>query len=242
MQVKVVDSYQSLSEYAAEEMLQLLQEKPAAVICLASGDSPKLTCELFCRNVKETGIDTSRFFFAGLDEWVGLPPDTPGSCYHDFITRLIHPLGLSPVQYHMFNAVSDDLQAECKKMDRLLTEKGGIDLMIVGIGMNGHIGFNEPGVDFNLLSHVAVLDETTITVGQKYFQQVMQLERGITLGLKHFMNSKQVMMLANGERKSAVIKKAVEGEVTNQFPASIIQQHSNGIVLIDEAAGALLKK
>jgi 6-phosphogluconolactonase/glucosamine-6-phosphate isomerase/deaminase len=87
-----------------------------------------------------------------------------------------------------------------------------------------------------------VLDETTITVGQKYFQQVMQLERGITLGLKHFMNSKQVMMLANGERKSAVIKKAVEGEVTNQFPASIIQQHSNGIVLIDEAAGALLKK
>jgi 6-phosphogluconolactonase/glucosamine-6-phosphate isomerase/deaminase len=142
----------------------------------------------------------------------------------------------------MFDAVSTDLVGECKKMDAIIAAKGGIDLMIVGIGMNGHIGFNEPGVDFNLLSHIIELDETTKTVGQKYFQTAMKLERGITLGLAHLMSSKKVLLLANGESKAAVIQQAAEGPVTSQFPASIMQQHDNGLILVDEKAAAVLKR
>lgn len=240
MQIEVFKDYAALSMYAAKEMVQTIKQKPAAVICIASGDSPKLTCELFCKMVTEENIDTTNFFLIGLDEWVGLSPDIFGSCNNDFQKRLIEPLSLPPSQYHLFNGMSDDLQQECTIMDDVIKNKGGIDLMIVGIGINGHIGFNEPGAAFNLFSHVINLDEITVTVGQKYFKQEVKLEKGITIGLAHLMNTKKVLLLANGERKAAVIKKAVEGEINNRFPASIIQQHKNGLVLIDEPAATML--
>ena len=125
-------------------------------------------------------------------------------------------------------------------MDEIIFKNSGIDLMIVGIGMNGHIGFNEPGVSFNNYAHVIDLDETTITVGQKYFKTPVAIQKGITLGLKHLLESKKVLLLANGNKKASVIKKTVEEEVTNLFPASIMQTHLNGFVMVDEEAAALL--
>lgn len=127
-------------------------------------------------------------------------------------------------------------------MDQVIAVKGGIDLMIVGIGMNGHIGFNEPGVDFALKSHVIDLDKTTVTVGQKYFKEDVVLKQGITLGLAHLMACKQVFLVANGEKKAGVIKKAVEGEITNQFPATIMQTHENGFIIIDKDAAIQLSE
>lgn len=241
MDVKIFDSYEKLSAHTAAEWAKLIQKKPGAVVCVASGDSPKLACELFCRQVKQESFDVSKFFFVGLDEWVGLSPETFGSCHNDFQKRLIQPLELSASQYHLFDAMSSDLPGECSKMDKVIAERDGIDLMIVGIGMNGHIGFNEPGVDFKLLSHAIELDETTVTVGQKYFKEEVVLQKGVTLGLQHLMNAKKVFLLANGERKAAVVKKAVEGEVTNKFPASIMQQHESGFILIDKEAASELK-
>jgi galactosamine-6-phosphate isomerase len=240
MNIEIYNNYELLSEATANAMALLIKEKSNAVICIASGDSPKLACELFCKKVKEENVDVSQFFFVGLDEWVGLSPETFGSCHNDFKKRLIQPLGLADSQYHLFNAMAANLQNECTAMDKIIKEKGGIDLMIVGIGMNGHIGFNEPGVDCNLLSHVINLDETTISVGQKYFQQQVLLQKGITLGLAHLINAKKVFLMANGERKATVIKKAVEGEMNNLFPASIMQQHNNGFVFIDNEAASLL--
>jgi galactosamine-6-phosphate isomerase len=242
MQLQIFKDYDSLSAYAAAEMVNLLTEKPTAVICMASGDSPKLACELFCQNAKDTSLDVSQFFFVGLDEWVDLPPAVYGSCHNDFTKRLIEPLGLSTAQYHLFDAMATDLENECIMMDKIIAEKGGIDLMIVGIGMNGHIGFNEPGIGFNLLSHLAELDEMTVAVGQKYFKEAVVLEKGITLGLGHLSAAKKVLLLANGERKAPVIQKAVEGNISPGFPASIMQQHANGFILVDAAAASLLNK
>ena len=125
-------------------------------------------------------------------------------------------------------------------MDNIIFEKGGIDLMIVGIGMNGHIGFNEPGVSFDNYSHVIDLDDTTITVGQKYFKTAVHLKKELHLGLKHLQESKKVLLIANGTKKAEVIKKTVEEEITNSFPASIMQKHSNGFVMVDEEAAACL--
>ncbi|MBL7730101.1 MAG: glucosamine-6-phosphate deaminase [Chitinophagaceae bacterium] len=240
MKVSVFTDYESLSGFVADEMNNQLLAKPNAVICVASGNSPKRCCELFTEKVKNNGTDISQFFFVGLDEWGGLGPATPGSCHYDFITRLFEPLQLPSSQYHVFNGLADDLQQECVLMDKIIAEKNGIDLMIVGIGMNGHIGFNEPGVDLNLLSHVIDLDETTKTVGQKYFTEKMELRKGITLGLGHLLNAKKVLLMANGSAKAEVIKKAAEGEVSSSFPASIMQQHPNGWLVVDEAAASLL--
>ena len=200
------------------------------------------TAELLVKQLLDEKVDYSRISFFGLDEWVGLPPENEGSCFYFFKTKLFEPLQLPPSQYHLLNAMAEDLDAECKKMDALIDDKGGIDVMLVGIGMNGHIGFNEPGTPFNKFCHIAELDDTTKTVGQKYFKEQTALHQGITIGLGHLMNAKKVFLKADGKRKAEVIQKTVEGDITESFPASIMQQHANGFVIVDEEAASLLTK
>lgn len=231
-----------LANAAASEMIALLKNKPNAVICMASGNSPKLTCDSFAKLVQSNTVDTGQFFFIGLDEWIGIPPNTKGSCHYDFQERIFNPFNLDASRYHLFNSLADDLQKECLKMDSIIAEKGGIDLMIVGIGMNGHIGFNEPGTEFSLRSHVVSLHPLTSSVGQQYFDVPMKLEKGITLGFEHLLNTHRVLLLANGNAKASVIKQAVEGPITKDLPASVLQQHKNACIMIDEEAGAMLSK
>lgn len=233
-------NYEELSAYTANEIATAIKQKPTLSLCMASGHTPALTAELLAKQLLAEAIDYSQITFLGLDEWVGMPPANEGSCHYFFKTKLFEPLQLEPSQYFLFDALAGNLEAECKKMDAVIAERGGIDMMLVGIGMNGHIGFNEPGTLFDKLCHVAELDDTTKTVGQKYFKENTVLQRGITIGLGHLLNAKKVFLQANGKRKAAVIQKTVEGEITESFPASIMQQHSNGFVLFDEEAASLL--
>ncbi len=240
MVVKIFKDNETLSNYMADELMQQLIAKPDSLICFASGNSPKRAAALFVEKAIEKNIDTTQFKFVGLDEWVGVASTTKGSCHHDFKEWIFDPLGIQPNQYHVFDGTTSDLAKACREMDEFIAQNGGIDLMIVGIGMNGHIGFNEPGVDFNQLSHVVPLDEITATVGQQYFEQSMELKYGITLGFQHLLHSQKVYLLANSSKKAEVVKRAIEGEVDRSFPASIMQQHTNGFILIDEAAASLL--
>jgi galactosamine-6-phosphate isomerase len=240
MQLKIYKDHQGLSDAAANEVIELVKAKPDAVLCMASGETPRLTCKLLVEKAVKEKVDLSRITFIGLDEWVGIPPENDGSCHYFFYTEIFKPLQFALSQIYLFDALSGNLDEECKKADKLIAEKGGIDLMIVGLGMNGHIGFNEPGVSFDNYAHVINLDETTITVGQKYFKTPVTLQKGITLGLKYLQQSRKVLLLANGTKKAGVIKQTVEGEITNEFPGSIMQTHANGFVMIDEEAAALL--
>lgn len=241
MQIIRFKNYEELSDHTAKFVVDAIKNKPNLVLCMASGSTPALTCDLLVQKVKDEQVDYSKFTFLGLDEWVGLPPTNTGSCHHFFHKKIFEPLQLSSSQYFLFNAMADDLKNECFKMDKVIADKGGIDIMIVGIGMNGHIGFNEPGTSIAALSHVAELEEITKSVGQKYFDGPVKLGKGITIGFGHLMNTKKVFLMANSSKKAEVIKKAIEGPVTENFPASIMQKHANGFVLIDEGAGSLLK-
>ncbi len=241
MQIIRFKNYEELSDHTAKFVVDAIKNKPNLVLCMASGSTPALTCDLLVQKVKDEQVDYSKFTFLGLDEWVGLPPTNTGSCHYFFHKKIFEPLQLSSSQYFLFNAMADDLKNECFKMDKVIADKGGIDIMIVGIGMNGHIGFNEPGTSFAALSHVAELEEITKSVGQKYFDGPVKLGKGITIGFGHLMNTKKVFLMANSSKKAEVIKKAIEGPVTENFPASIMQKHANGFVLIDEGAGSLLK-
>lgn len=242
MRLKQFKNYEELSDFAATDITDALKNKPSLVLCLASGDTPKLTVDLLIKKIKEEKIDYSKIIFIGLDEWVGLPPTNTGSCHYFFQNKLIGPLQLKPSQFFLFDALANDLENECKKMDQFINDKGGIDIMLVGIGMNGHIGFNEPGTSFNNLSHVIELDEITKSVGQKYFTEQVELTKGITIGFKHLLNARKVFLMANGSKKAEVIKQTVEGPVTESFPASIMQKHNNGFVIMDEEAASLLRK
>jgi glucosamine-6-phosphate isomerase len=240
MQIKIFKYYEALSDYAAEAMMDAILQKPDCLIGIVSGDSPRLAYDLFCEKCRENGVDTSQVCFVGFDEWVGIPPENDGSC-HAFLHRHVFtPLGLPKENFHVFNAMSEDLGAECERMNAYIAERGGLDLLLVGVGMNGHIGFNEPGVDFGNYAHVQLLEDITLSVGQKYFQEATELKYGITLGLRHLMEAKQVLMLANGQKKAPMMKRALEGEIGNAVPASIIRQHPNSEVLLDEAAASEL--
>lgn len=242
MQVKVYKDYNEMSAHVADEIIDLVKSKPTAVICLASGDTPRLTCTLTVERAIKEKVDFSHCTFIELDEWVGVPPENKGSCHWFFQNLFLQPLDMPVANIHLFNSMSGDLAGECGKMDAAIAGKGGIDLMIVGIGMNGHIGFNEPGVSFDNYSHVINLDPITLSVGQKYFTETVKLSQGITLGLKHLMQTKKVLLIANGNKKADVIKRTVEGEITNSFPASIMQTHSNGFIIVDEEAASQLIK
>jgi glucosamine-6-phosphate isomerase len=240
MQLNIYKDYETLSSNAADEVIGLLKAKPTAVLCLAAGDTPRLTYLLLAQKAKQQNVDFSRCTFVGLDEWVGIPPQNEGSCHFFLRHQLFNPLQISSSQAHLFDALAGNLSKECEKMDNVIREIGGIDLMLVGVGMNGHIGFNEPGVSFDKYSHVIDLDETTQSVGQKYFKQSTALKKGITLGLNHLKQARRVLLIANGIKKAQVIRKAIEEEMNVNMPASIIQSHEQGIVMIDEEAGSLL--
>ncbi len=236
MQVHVYPDYEALSHRAADEIIRQLQQNPEAVLCLAAGDTPRLSYDTLVARAAQEGFDFSQCTFVGLDEWVGIPPDNAGSCSWFLHLHLFKPLAISPSQIYLFDALSSDLEAECRKMNDIIREKGGIDLMLVGIGMNGHIGFNEPGTPADSYAHVIDLDATTRSVGQKYFNQQTSLSKGITLGLKHLLEARHAILIASGHRKADIIRQALEGPVTSDIPATILRTHPNCDLMVDEAA------
>lgn len=241
MKVNVYPDYETLSQNVADEIIRCVRNKPDAVLCLAAGDTPRLTYETLTARATKEGIDFSHCTFVGLDEWVGVPLDNEGTCSWFLQRHIFTPLSLSRSQIHLFDAMASDLENECNKMNEIISGKGGIDLMLVGIGMNGHIGFNEPGALIDSYAHVIDLDNTTRTVGQKYFRQQMSLTRGITLGLKHLMEARQVILIASGERKAEIIKHTLRGPVTTKVPATVVRNHPNSMIMLDEAAARWVK-
>lgn len=241
MELQIFDTYEILSAAAAGLIIDTVKKKPDAVLCFASGDTPKRAYELVAQRAKQENIDFTKSTFIGLDEWLGVPPHNPGSCQYFLQEYLIRPLDLHSEQVHLFDGLTTDAEIECEKMNQLITEKG-IDCMLVGVGLNGHIGFNEPGTDINSLAHVSELDKITVTVGQKYFAGAIPADKGITIGLKQVMESGTLLMMANGTKKAPVIKQAVEGGITNEFPASLLRQQHNSILMIDTEAASELKK
>jgi glucosamine-6-phosphate isomerase len=196
---------------------------------------------MIAANATRDKIDFSNCFIIGLDEWAGIPPDNTGSCHWFLHEYLFKPMNIDPSQVHLFNAFATNEKDECEKMNSLIEGRGGIDLMVVGVGMNGHIGFNEPGTNIESLAHVALLDEITKTVGQKYFRDKVSIGKGMTVGLKQVMQAGTLLMMANGKKKAPVIKRTVEDGVTTDFPATLMQKHKNGFLLIDVEASSELK-
>jgi len=243
MELKIFKDYDELSFAACEEIIRIIKTKTDAILCLATGQSPILTYQLLVEKIIAEKIDISNITFIGLDEWVGIPPEMEGSCQHFLQTRLFKPLKVSASQVYLFDALANDTDKECKRMNKIIKEKGGIDFMLVGVGMNGHIGFNEPGVAINNYAHVIELDETTKAVGQKkYFDKPVTISKGITLGLQDFLDARFAIMIANGAKKADIIKKTMEEPINTNIPATLMRMHKNSLLMVDEEAASLLDK
>ena len=240
MTLQTFPDHDTLSQHTAEHIAALINQKPDAMLCLASGDTPIETYHRFVALAKAGRVDVSRCTFVGLDEWVGFGPDDAGSCSYYVYRDLFRPLGLRPEQIHTFDAKATDLAAECARIDALIDGRGGLDLLLVGMGMNGHIALNEPGTPFTNGCHVVDLAESTITVGQKYFDKATVLTQGITLGLRHLTGAKDVILMVSGAKKAPMLNTALTGPVMEQVPASIVQTQANVRVWVDAGAGGLV--
>jgi glucosamine-6-phosphate deaminase len=240
MKVIIRKTYDEMSAAAADLVLDQVARKPQSIFCFPSGDSPTGMLRILVRSIKEGKANFSHAKFVGLDEWVGMDRNDTGSCQHYMYETFFDAAGIPADQIIFFNPKAQDLQAECRKVDAFILNNGGIDLIVVGIGLNGHLGLNEPGSSFQNYCHVVDLEESTKTVAQKYFKGTTILKQGITLGLKHITEAKTTIVIASGEKKSAIIQKVVEGPVTEHVPGSIMQTLKHGLIILDEPAASRL--
>lgn len=240
MTVRIFEDHDSLSAAAADMIIDTVIKKPAAVLCFATGNTPVRTYQWLIEKARQSNTSFSSCFCIGLDEWAGVPPNKPGTCHYLLHQQVFDPLGIQPAQIHLFDGMNAAIQDECSKMDEIIETRGGIDCMVVGIGLNGHIGFNEPGVDVSLKAHDQVLMESTLASGQHYFNEPTPISRGITLGMAQVLKANRLLLLANGKHKAPIIQKALEAAVSNEVPASYVQLCDNAMVLLDREAASEL--
>ncbi|AWW00466.1 6-phosphogluconolactonase [Arcticibacterium luteifluviistationis] len=238
MEIKKFKDTEELSRAVAKYITALIKNKPEATLVLTSGDTPKRAYQLISEMGKS--IDFSKCMIIGLDEWVGVGPKSEGSCRYIVEESLLKPLNISEENYTFFDSLSSDLATECKRVDKLILDRGGLDFIIVGIGLNGHIGLNEPGYAFGNYCHVTDLAQMTIDVGQKYFEAATPLSKGITVGLKHLLEAKTAMLMASGEKKAAIISQTVSSQVSPEIPSTVFQLHKDGLIWLDDAAGSMI--
>lgn len=240
MQLIIEKNYERLSATVAANLLLLLKDKQRPLLCTASGDSPAGLYAELAKLQEGNSLDTGNWMFAGLDEWVGKNGKDEGSCRYYLEKQLYRPLGVPEDRICFFDGRAADLQNECQRMEVFFRQHGPISAAVVGLGMNGHIGFNEPGVSPLLTTHISNLHPNTIQTGQKYFTEQQQLSQGITVGLATLMQAEHVILIASGAHKAAIVQQALEGPVTNHIPATLLRSHPNLHVYLDEAAAQQL--
>lgn len=233
---KVFPTDQELGDAAAQEIAGVVRHKPDALVCLAAGHSSLCVFDRLIAMQNSGEADFSKMRVVGLDEWSGMAREHDGSCAGFLWKNLFSHLPLREENVVLFNGMYVDGAAECARIESYIRECGGIDYLLLGIGMNGHLALNEPGTDFQVGAHVTEISETTKTVGQKYFQKPTALSGGITLGIRNILAARRIVLVINGERKQEVTSELFHTAVNPRFPASALKLVPEAEVLVDQAA------
>lgn len=232
MRVIEAKDYVDLSRKAANVISAQVILKPNAVLGLATGSTPIGTYKQLIDWYQKGDIDFSMTKSINLDEYVGLTPDNEQSYRYFMNDKFFNHININKNNTYVPNGKANDMIAECARYDALINEMGGIDLQLLGIGHNGHIGFNEPGQAFEKTTHIVELGESTIQANARFFDSIDEVPRqAITMGIKSIMQAKKLLLIANGADKKEIVEKAINGPVTPQVPASILQFHPNLTVI-----------
>ena len=244
MQLVILDTAEAIAERAADAIEDLLTSKPAAVLGTATGSSPLPLYDELARRCKAGRISFAQVEGFMLDEYVGLPEGHPER-YATFMERNLRSrVDMRPGALHGPDALSEDLQAACDAYETAMAAAGYCDLQILGIGADGHIGFNEPGGPLDSTTHIDELTEQTRRDNARFFDGDIDAvpTRCITQGLGTIMRARRLVLIATGENKAEAIAHLVEGDIDAQWPATVMQNHADALVLVDPAAASLLKK
>ena len=241
MKIISAKDYQALSRAAANIIAAQVILKPRCVLGLATGSSPVGTYQQLIEWYKKGDLDFSQVRTVNLDEYVGLDRDHDQSYAYFMRTNLFDHINVDPANTNIPDGMAPDEAEECARYDKVIRDLGGIDLQLLGIGHDGHIGFNEPGEAFELETHCVNLTAETIEANKRFFDGNVDLvpKQAYTMGIKTIMQARKVLMVANGAGKAEIIKKAFFGPVTPEVPASILQMHPDVTVVCDEAALSL---
>ncbi len=242
MKIIKVKDYEEASQKALEIMLEVIKNNPKANLGLATGSTPKRLYELMIEDYKINGTSYKDIKTFNLDEYFGLSQDHPQSYYYFMCKNLFDGLDIDMNNVHVPRG-SSDIDEECQIYNQLLKDNP-IDIQLLGIGSNGHIGFNEPGTSFNSTTHKVDLKESTIKDNARLFFNNNEKEvpkQAISMGIANIMEAKKILLIACGENKAKAIKATIENKPTTDVPASILQNHKDCIFIIDEKAAKLLE-
>ncbi|MFD2673627.1 glucosamine-6-phosphate deaminase [Marinicrinis sediminis] len=211
--------------------------KPDSVLGLATGSSPMNVYKRLVELYRQGYVDFSEASSVNLDEYTGLHPSDPQSYSSYMNQHLFQHINIQLERTHIPSSDSACMEAECARYEALIQRLGGIDMQLLGIGRNGHIGFNEPSATFPVATHVVHLDESTIRSNAQYFESAEAMPRqAITVGIGTIMQARKVVLMAFGEQKADILQQAFFGQVTPEVPASILQFHPDVTIVADQAA------
>jgi glucosamine-6-phosphate deaminase len=243
MQVIIVDGFAELSAQAAEILAQAVRGKPDLVLGLASGATPEGLYRRLGEIHSQRALDFSGVRTFLLDEYVGLEPTDPNSFAYYMDEKFYAGVNVPAENRHAPPTGGGGLTAVCAAYEKAIREAGGIDLQTLGVGRNGHLGFNEPGTSLAARVHVTALAPETIDDNSRFFDYPEDMPRfGLTMGLGTIMDARTCLLLASGESKAAAVAGAVEGPITASLPASVLQMHPAALAIVDEAAASQLQR
>ena len=236
MKLLQFDSENSWADHVASRWRDRLRTNPRLRLCLPAGHTPARVFAAMARYVAKGKVSFREAEVFTLDEFGGLPPGDPGLCVQQLRRDLIDHIDLPLERFHFLLPGAQNLKAECLRYDEAIGR--GFDLTLLGVGLNGHLGMNEPGTATNATTHRAELHPTTVAASRRYLTHAQTPTWGLTVGLKHLLKSNEVWLLACGASKADIIQRTFTGEITPEVPASLLRSHPNSYLFVDAAAGA----
>ncbi len=242
IKVIVTNNYDELSNLAASKVARLVKSKPCAVLGLPTGSTPLGMYKQLISMYQDRSLSFKDVSTFNLDEYAGLSPDNENSYHFYMQDNFFKHVDIKENNTHIPDSTAADTETKCAEYERKIEKAGGIDLMVLGLGNNGHIGFNEPDSHFPLKTHRVKLDESTIQANARFFSSIDEVPRfAVTMGIGTIMHCRSVILLASGKAKAPAVKGALEGPVTPALPASALQFHMDVTVILDKDAASLLK-
>lgn len=237
MKIYQAKNYQEMSRKAANIISAQIIMKPDAVLGLATGSTPIGTYQQLIDWYKKGDLDFSEIRSVNLDEYKGLPADNDQSYAYFMRVNLFDSVNIKKENTYIPNGLEEDIARECARYNSIIHTLGGIDLQLLGLGGNGHIGFNEPGAAYEKETHCVKLTENTIQANSRFFEKMEDVPRyAYTTGIKNIMQARRILLIASGENKADALYRSLFGPITPAVPASILQLHNNVTVVADEAA------
>ena len=240
MKIVVSENYEEMSRVGADYIIKQLNKKPDSVLGLATGSTPMGMYKCLIEAYKK-GLDFSKAVTFNLDEYYGLSSEHPQSYRYFMDVNLFNHVNINKANIHIPSGLSKNIESECVKYDEEIAKAGGIDLQVLGIGRNGHIGFNEPGDSLMVMTHITDLTSDTIAANSRFFNSADEVpKKAVTMGLGTIMKAKKIILLASGKDKAQAIAKLSEPLVDTDMPASVLQLHTDVVVIVDKDAASLI--